>query len=54
MVIFHVFIISAFPLAVPLEWNVLFAYATVFLFAGFPAQDGFGVGDMSTAGADSW
>ncbi|MGQ0632087.1 MAG: DUF3556 domain-containing protein [Sporichthyaceae bacterium] len=47
MVIFHVFIISAFPLAVPLEWNVLFAFAAVFLFAGFPAQDGYAVGDMS-------
>lgn len=47
MVIFHCFIISAFPLAVPLEWNVMFAFASVFLFAGFPAQDGYGVGDMS-------
>ena len=28
MVVFHLFIISTFPLAVPLEWNVLFAYAT--------------------------
>ena len=27
MVAFHLFIISTFPLAVPLEWNVLFAYA---------------------------
>jgi hypothetical protein len=50
MVIFHVFIISTFPLAVPLEWNVLFAYAAIFLFAGFPAQDGYGIGDMSSAG----
>jgi len=32
MVGFHLFIISTFPLAVPLEWNVLFAYATIFLF----------------------
>lgn len=47
MVVFHVFIISAFPLAVPLEWNVMFAYATAFLFAGFPAQDGFAAGDIS-------
>ncbi|HVE25549.1 MAG TPA: DUF3556 domain-containing protein [Sporichthya sp.] len=47
MVIFHIFIISAFPLAVPLEWNVLFAYAAVFLFAGFPAQDGYAVDDIS-------
>ena len=50
MVIFHLFIISAFPLAVPLEWNVLFAYATVFLFWGFKSADGFGIGDMSSPG----
>ena len=47
MVIFHSFIIISFPLAVPLEWNVVFAYATIFLFAGYPAQDGYGVGDMN-------
>ena len=41
MVAFHLFIISTFPLAVPLEWNVLFAYATIFLFSGFPAWDGY-------------
>ena len=28
MVVFHLFIVSTFPIAVPLEWNVLFAYAT--------------------------
>jgi hypothetical protein len=50
MVVFHVFIISAFPLAVPLEWNVMFAFATIFLFAGFPAQHGFAVNDMSNGG----
>ncbi|UUU24015.1 DUF3556 domain-containing protein [Streptomyces sp. DSM 40750] len=48
MVAFHLFITSAFPLAVPLEWNLLFAYLSVFLFLGFPAQDGYGVGDMSS------
>lgn len=47
MVIFHLFIVSTFPLAVPLEWNVLFAYATVFLFLGFPAWNGYAVWDMS-------
>jgi len=47
MVAFHLFIISTFPLAVPLEWNVLFAYATIFLFLGFPAWKGYGVTDMS-------
>jgi Transmembrane protein of unknown function (DUF3556) len=48
MVIFHFFILSTFPLAVPLEWNVLFAFATVFLFWGYPARDGYGVGDFSS------
>lgn len=48
MVIFHFFIIGAFALAVPQEWNLQFAYTTVFLFAGFPAQSGYGVGDMSS------
>ncbi len=50
MVIFHLFIISAFPLAVPLEWNVLFAYAAAFLFWGFKNGDGFGIGDMASPG----
>ena len=48
MVVFHLFIISTFPLAVPLEWNVLFGYATIFLFAGHPAWHGYGVADMSS------
>ncbi|HSX97928.1 MAG TPA: DUF3556 domain-containing protein [Streptomyces sp.] len=48
MVVFHLFIVSTFPLAVPLEWNILFAYLSVFLFLGFPAQGGYGVGDMSS------
>jgi uncharacterized membrane protein YkgB len=48
MVAFHLFIISTFPLAVPVEWNALFAYATVFLFWGFPNWDGYGIADMSS------
>jgi uncharacterized membrane protein YkgB len=48
MVAFHLFIISTFPLAVPLEWNVLFAYATIFLFLGFPAWQGYNVTGMSS------
>ncbi|MEU1205853.1 DUF3556 domain-containing protein [Nocardia sp. NPDC005825] len=48
MVIFHLFITSTFPLAVPLEWNILFAYATVFLFLGFPNWDGYAVPNMSS------
>ncbi|WP_454792867.1 DUF3556 domain-containing protein [Mycolicibacterium lutetiense] len=48
MVCFHLFIISTFPLAVPVEWNVLFAYATIFLFLGFPNWDGYAIADMSS------
>jgi hypothetical protein len=42
----HTFIISTIPLAVPLEWNVFFIFASGFLFANFPAGDGYGVGDI--------
>jgi|SRR5882757_2137309 len=48
MVLFHAFIASTFPLAVPLEWNVLFGFATVFLFWGHPAWAGYGIGNMSS------
>lgn len=48
MVAFHLFIISTFPLAVPLEWNVVFAYTTIFLFLGFPSWEGYAVTDMSS------
>jgi hypothetical protein len=48
MVVFHLFIASTFPIAVPLEWNILFAYLAVFLFLGHPASDGYGIGDMSS------
>lgn len=44
---FCLFIISTFPLAVPLEWNLLFMFATVFLFLGFPAGQGYGVFDFA-------
>lgn len=49
MICFHAFIFSTFPLAVPLEWNVLFAFTSAFLFLGFPAWEGYSVGDMSSA-----
>lgn len=48
MVVFHLFITSTFPLAVPLEWNILFGYLSVFLFLGFPAWHGYGIGAMSS------
>jgi Transmembrane protein of unknown function (DUF3556) len=47
MVAFHLFIISTFPLAVPLEWNVVFAYTTIFLFLGFPNSNGYAPWDMT-------
>ncbi|AZG47083.1 DUF3556 domain-containing protein [Gordonia insulae] len=47
MVCFHLFILSTFPLAVPLEWNLLFAYAAIFLFWGFPNWDGYGLTDTT-------
>ena len=47
MLAFHMFIVSTFPLAVPLEWNVLFGYTTVFLFLGFPNADGYAPWDMT-------
>jgi hypothetical protein len=48
MVSFHLFIISTFPLAVPVEWNALFAYAVIFLFVGFPNWHGYAIWDMSS------
>jgi len=48
MIIYCLFIVSTFPLAVPLEWNLLFAFAAFFLFIGFPNHEGFGLGDASS------
>jgi hypothetical protein len=49
MIGFHLFIISTFPLAVPLEWNVLFIFITAFLFLGHPNEAGYGLADMHPA-----
>jgi hypothetical protein len=46
MLSFHLFIISTFPLAVPLEWNALFMYIAAFLFLGYPNNQGYGLADM--------
>jgi Transmembrane protein of unknown function (DUF3556) len=48
MIVFHIFIISTFPLAVPLEWNVFFIFAAAWIFGGFPAGNGYGIGDVSS------
>jgi hypothetical protein len=45
----HTFIISTFPLAVPLEWNVFFIFCVAFLFNNFHASEGYGVQDMNPA-----
>jgi len=34
MVVFHLFIVSTFPLAVPLEWNIFFGFAALVLWGG--------------------
>ncbi|WP_433521842.1 DUF3556 domain-containing protein [Nocardia pseudovaccinii] len=47
MVVFHLFITSTFPLAVPLEWNILFGFIAVALFAGYPNGDGYSIFDFS-------
>jgi hypothetical protein len=47
MVCFHAFITSTFPLAVPLEWNILFGFIAVALFAGYPNGDGYAIYDFS-------
>ncbi|KAB2586002.1 hypothetical protein BS297_06990 [Rhodococcus erythropolis] len=48
MIGFHLVITSTFPLAVPLEWNLLFTFAAWFLFWGFPAGAGYAVTDLSS------
>ncbi len=50
LIVFHAFIIAAFPLAVPLEWNVFYIFATPFLFLGFHASEGYAVTDLSGPG----
>ncbi len=35
MLVFHIFITSTFPLAVPLEWNVFFGFIAIVLWVGF-------------------
>lgn len=43
MVIFHLFITSCFPLAVPLEWNIFYCFSAVWLFGlHMPPEYGLG------------
>ncbi|KXP03567.1 DUF3556 domain-containing protein [Tsukamurella pseudospumae] len=49
MCLYHLFIISTFPLAVPLEWNLMFSHTTLILFLGFPADRGYALWDMTPA-----
>lgn len=46
---YHVFITSTFPLAVPLEWNLMFIYLTGYLFLGHQAADGYALANMHPA-----
>ena len=46
MLIFHLFITSTFPLAVPLEWNVFFGFAAVTLWIGHDPNE-FSLADFS-------
>ena len=39
MIVFHLGIISSFPMGVPLEWNVFMIWAVVFLFLAHPGLD---------------
>ena len=43
-----VFIISCFPLATPIEWNVMFMFLIGFLFLAHSSSDGYGLADMNT------
>ena len=47
MVIFHLYITSNFPLAVPLEWNIFYTFSLVWLFVLHPAPE-FGLGATSS------
>ncbi|NMI01152.1 DUF3556 domain-containing protein [Pseudonocardia acidicola] len=44
MLIFHLHILSTFPMGVPLEWNIYVMFATVFLFGANAHVDVFGLG----------
>ena len=44
MVLFHLHILSAIPLGVPLEWNIVMVFATVYLFGEYAAV---GIGDTT-------
>lgn len=43
-----VFIISCFPLATPIEWNVMFMFLIGFLFLSHGSNEGYGLADMDT------
>jgi uncharacterized membrane protein YkgB len=46
MLVFHLFITSTFPLAVPLEWNIFFGFAAIHLWIGKDPGE-FALGDFS-------
>lgn len=50
MLVFHVFITSAIPMGVPIEWNVLMVYGGFFLFGHHADVRAFSVGSPVLAG----
>jgi hypothetical protein len=47
MVIFHLYITSNFPLAVPLEWNIFYTFSLIWLYIMHPS-DQYGLWSMSS------
>lgn len=47
MLALHLFILSTVPMAVPLEWNVLFGFLAVWLFGVHGSWDGYALYDIS-------
>ncbi len=44
----HLFILSTVPMAVPLEWNVLFIFLAIFLFGDHGSWEGYALYDISS------
>ncbi|HEY2204878.1 MAG TPA: DUF3556 domain-containing protein [Pseudonocardia sp.] len=48
MVVFHLYITSNFPLAVPLEWNIFYTFSLIWLYVLHPAPE-FGIDAMAAS-----
>jgi hypothetical protein len=49
MVLFHLHILSTFPMGVPLEWNIFFVYSALFLFGHYAGVDVFSLSSLPLA-----